>query len=119
MIYSVLHLYSPLYDIMATMSHHTRWGIDRELCLPELCCSHILICSIEEQGLSIYLMDLAICRISQETDEFIDMDAFGFSLHGYRIELANSEYISYLIIRTTRDNHMDTILLTHRLKSGC
>ncbi len=101
MIDSIHDMYSTLYDVITPMSHHTRWWITLHLRFPELRCSHILICSIEEESVSIGLVDLTICCISEETEELVDMDAFGFSLHGYRIELANREYISYLVICPT------------------
>lgn len=101
MIDSIRDLHSSLYDIIAPMCHHTRWRIECHLSLPKLGCLEIRSSPIEYEGSCIGIMDLAIRRISEEAEELIDFYAFGFSLHSYSVELANSEYISYLRLGAT------------------
>ena len=75
-----------------------RGWIDIHLLLPELARFDIVLIAIEFERVLVGVVDMTICDISYTSEELVDMDAFGFSFDGDRIELAQGKYISDLIL---------------------
>lgn len=117
MVYSIFESGTVFYELETALHHDARRRIDIFLLFPHDTCVTIVACTIECECLLILLVGIEIGRLFTSTDELIDTDSLGFSLHSDRIELTDDVDITYRLTSRMRDDDMDSVFLPCPLES--